>query len=68
MYVPWTRRLAQIQIAEQLFDGWDTQHRALQSDATSKFGYSYSTFDISLDEEKKLVASLRDMAGGDSET
>ena len=32
------RRLAQIQVAEELLDGWDFKNRTLQSDANSKYG------------------------------
>ena len=37
------RRLAQIQVAEKLLDGWEIGNRTLHSDGTSKHGYHYAT-------------------------
>ena len=62
------RRLAQFQLADEFFDGWDTSNRTLQSDGTSKHGYSYSTFDVTMGDGKVLVAGMRDMSGGTAET
>jgi hypothetical protein len=62
------RRLSQIQVAEQLLDEWDSGNRTLHSDGTSKHGYHYATFDVTLDDGNVMVAGLRDMACGDAES
>ena len=62
------RRLAQIQVAEKLLDGWELGNRTLHSDGTSKHGYHYATFDVTLDDGNVMVAGLRDMACGDAES
>ena len=61
------RRLAQIQVAEEILDGWDSENRTLYSDGTSKYGYNYTTFDVTAKDGKVLVAGLRDVSGGDAE-
>ncbi|CAB3978959.1 Hypothetical predicted protein [Paramuricea clavata] len=62
------RRLAQIQVPDQLLDGWELRNRTLHSDGTSKHGYHYATFDVTLDDGNVMVAGLRDMACGDAES
>ena len=62
------RRLAQIQVAEEILNGWESGNRTLHSDGTSKHGYHNGTFDVTMDDGNVLVAGLRDMASGDSET
>ena len=62
------RCLAQIQVAEKLLDGWESGNCTLHSDGTSKHGYHYATFDVTLDDGDVMVAGLRDMACGDAES
>ena len=52
------RQLAQIQVAEKLVDGWELGNRTLHSDGTSKHGYHYATFDVTLDDGNVMVAGL----------
>ena len=59
--------MAQIQVAEELPDGWQGQDRMLYSDGTSKFGYSYATFDIQTGSGESRVVGLRDLSGGTAE-
>ena len=40
----------------------------MHSDGTSKNGYHYATFDVTLDDGNVMVAGLRDMACGDAES
>ena len=61
------RRLAQIQVADELLNNWESGNRTLHSDATSKHGYQYGTFDLTMDDGSVLVAGMRDMGDGRAE-
>ena len=58
------RGMAQIQLAEELLDGWQGEDRTLYSDGTSKFGYPYATFDVKTGSGEARVVGLRDLSGG----
>ena len=58
------RGMAQIQLAEELLNGWQGEDRTLYSDGTSKFGYSYATLDVKTGSGEDRVVGLRDLSGG----
>ena len=62
------RSLAQIQVVDELVDGFDSENRTLHSDGTSKKGHSFITFDIVNDAGKTFVAGLREVSSGDAES
>ena len=62
------RALAQLQVADELSENWDTENRTLHTDGTSKKGRSFITYDIVKDDGKCLIAGLREVGGGDSST
>jgi len=62
------RALAQIQVAQELLDGWDTDSRTLHSDGTSKHGRSFVTYDVVKESGEGLLLGLREIASGDSTT
>ena len=49
-------------------ENWDQENRTLHSDGTSKQGRSFITYDIVKDDGNCLIAGLREVSGGDSET
>ena len=61
------RGLPQFQVADELLDSWKCQDKTLYNDGTSKYGYSYSTYDILTSSGEGHVIGLRDMAGGTAE-
>ena len=62
------RRMAQMQVNEELVDKWDEKSRTLLSDGTSKWHHKYLTYQIKKDDGKFLVLGRREVAGGDAET
>ena len=62
------RRMAQMQVNEELVDKWDEESRTLLSDGTSKWHHKYLTYQIKKDDGKCLVLGMREVAGGDAET
>ena len=62
------RSLSQMQVADELMEDWDQENRTLHSDATLKHGRSFITYDIVKDDGYCLIAGLRVVSGGDSET
>ena len=62
------RALAQIQVAEQLIENWDTASRTLHSDQTSKKGRSFATYDIVKDDGEEIVIGVSEVPSGDAAT
>ena len=62
------RRMAQMQVNEELVDKWNEESRTLLSDGTSKWHHKYLTYQIKKDDGKCLVLGMREVAGGDAET
>ena len=62
------RSFSHMQVADELMENWDQENRTLHSDGTSKQGRSFITYDIVKDDGNCLIAGLREVSGGDSET
>ena len=62
------RALAQIQVAQELLDGWDTGSRTLHSHGTLKHGRSFVTYHVVKGSGEGLLLGLREIASGDSTT
>ena len=60
------RSLAQLQVADELTENWDSESRTLHSDGTSKKGRSFITYDIVKNDGSSLVTGLRETASGDA--
>ena len=60
------RSLAQIQVVDELVDGFDSENRTLHNDGTSKKGHSFITFDIVNDAGTTFVAGLCEVSSGDA--
>ena len=57
-----------LQIADELTKGVNTEKRTLQTDGTSKKGYGHVTCDVVKDDGQALCCGLRDIPSGDAET
>ena len=62
------RSLAQIQVVDELVDGFDSENRTSRSDGTSKKGHSFITFDIVNDAGKTSVAGVHEVSSGDAQS
>ena len=56
------RGLAQIQLAEELFE--KNENLTLYSDGTTKYGFSYGTYDITTADGESRILGLREMFEG----
>ena len=63
-----SRRLSQLQVAESLLKDYDSSCRTLHTDGTSKFGKHYGTYDVVTDQGQTLIAGIREVSSGDTET
>ena len=63
-----SRRLSQLQVAESLLKDYDSSCRTLHTDCTSKFGKHYGTYDVATDQGQTLIAGIREVSSGDTET
>ena len=57
-----------MQMADELMENWDQENRTLHSDGTLKHGRSLITYDVVKDDGNCLIAGLREVSSGDSET
>ena len=57
-----------LQVAESLLKDYDSSCRTLHTDGTSKFGKHYGTYDVVTDQGQTLIAGIREVSSGDTET
>ena len=60
------RGLAQIQLSEELFE--KNENLTLYSDGTTKYGFSYGTYDITTADRESRILGLREMFEGTAST
>ena len=63
-----SRRLSQLQVAEELLKDYENSSRTLHTDGTSKFGKHYGTYDVVTDQGQTLTAGIREVSSGDTKT
>ena len=63
-----SRRLSQLQVAEELLKDYEDSSRKLHTDGTSKFGKHYGTYDVVTDQGQTLTAGIREVSSGDTKT
>ena len=63
-----SRRLSQHQVAESLLKDYDSSCRTLHADGTSKVGKNYGTYDVATNQGQILIAGIREVSLGDTET
>ena len=61
-------RLCQLQVAENLLKDYDSSCKTLHTDSTSKFGKHYGIYDVVTDQGQTLIAGIREVSSGDTET
>ena len=67
MYTESTR-LSQLQVAESSLKDYDSSCRTLHTDATSKFGKHYGTYDVVTDQGQTSITGIREVSSDDTET
>ena len=67
-YVHRIKRTSQHQVAESLLKDYDSSCRTLHADGTSKVGKNYGTYDVATNQGQILIAGIREVSLGDSET
>ena len=63
-----SRRLSQLQVAEELLKDYQNSSRTLHTDGTSKFGKHYGTYDVVTDQGQTLTAGIRELSSSDTKT
>ena len=63
-----SRRLTQLQVAENLLKDYKNSSRTLHTDGISKFGKHYGTYDVVTDQGQTLTAGIREVSSGDTKT
>ena len=63
-----SRRLSQLQVAQSLLKDYDGSCRTLYADDTSKFGKHYGTYDVVIEQGQTLIAGIREVSSGVTET
>ena len=62
------RSMAQYHVASELSAEFECQNMTLHSDGTTKFGHSYTTFDVQKSDGKLLVVGMREVGAADTHT
>ena len=62
------RGMAQYHVASELSAESECQNMTLHSDGTTKFGHSYTTFDVQKSDGKLLVVGMREVGAADAQT
>ena len=62
------RVMAQYRVASELSAESECQNMTLHSDGTTKFGRSYTTFDVQKSDGQLLVAGMREIGAADAQT
>ena len=63
-----SRRLSQLQVAEELLKDYENSSRTLHTDGTSKFGKHYGTYAVVTDQGQTLAAGIRELSSSDIKT
>ena len=63
-----SRRLSQLQMAEELLKDYENSSRTLHTDGNSKFGKHYGTYDVLTDQGQTFTVGIREVSSGDTKT